>query len=363
VDRTVTFAARIRNLLLVVGHSQKLVRFEKDRINNKHNAVPPSESCRLYTQAVQNVAFHNGTVEGRASIPKTESKQKRKFVPLIVCFHGGSYDANYFDVDEDHSIATVAKFLNIPVISINRPGYGGSSRPPKPAPELGQPVTAGQSQGKYLNSVVLPVLWKEFGSEATGLVLLSHSIGSMVATITAGSYQGTEGYPLVGLITSGIGVELVEERRQGMVHLIEGHPDSITFDCAMKDAVMLNFPVERLIDPEMCSYTVQLNKSLPSDELHDINTTWATHMHEYMEQIKVPVMYGIGEFDALWQTGGEFIERYRLSFTSSPRVDGCVVPMAPHCIEMSLQSRSWLTRCCGFAIECAVRSGLLADAT
>jgi pimeloyl-ACP methyl ester carboxylesterase len=304
----------------------------------------------------------NGTVEGRASIPKTESNKPRKFVPLIVCLHGGSYDAKYFDSNEEHSIATVANFLNIPVISINRPGYGDSTRPPKPTVALGQTVPAGQSQGKYLNSVVLPALWKEFGSEATGMVLLSHSIGSMVATVTAGSYQGTEGYPLVGLITSGIGVEAVDDFRQGMIDLIEVYPDSIILDCAMKDVMMLNFPAQRLVDPEMCLNTVQLNNPLPSDELHDINVTWITYMHEYMEQIKVPVMYGIGEFDALWKSRKDLVDRYRLSFTSSPRVDGCVVPMAPHCIEVSHQSRSWLTRCCGFAIECTVRSGLLADA-
>jgi hypothetical protein len=184
----------------------------------------------------------------------------------------------------------------------------------------------------------------------------------MVATITAGSYQGTEGYPLVGLITSGIGVEVVDKPRQDMLQLIEVYPDSINFDCATKDVMMLNLPVQRLVDPEMCLYTVQLNKSMPSDELHDIVVTWVTYMHEYMGQVRVPVMYGIGEFDALWKSGKDLVDRYRLSFTSSPRVDGCVVPMAPHCIEISHQSRSWLTRCCGFAIECAVRSGLLADA-
>ena len=327
----------------------------------------PSKSFHPYPRSDTMLPFalalpDNGTVEGRASIPKTESNKTRKFVPLIVCLHGGSYDAKYFDANEDYSIATVANFLNIPVISINRPGYGGSTLPPKPTAGFGQAVPAGQSQGKYLNSVVLPALWKEFGSETTGIVLLSHSIGSMVATVTAGSYQGTEGYPLVGLITSGIGIEAVEEFRQDMIHLIEVYPDSINLDCAMKDVMMLNFPAQSLVDPEMCLYTTQLNNPLPSDELHDINITWVTYMHKYMEQIKVPVMYGIGEFDALWKSRKDLVERYRLSFTSSPRVDGCVVPMAPHCIEISHQSRSWLTRCCGFAIECTVRSGLLADA-
>ncbi|KAJ6008611.1 hypothetical protein N7499_001337 [Penicillium canescens] len=69
--------------------------------------------------------------------------------------------------------------------------------------------TCAERQGKYINSTNLSALWKEYGelSGASAVVLLAHSIGAMMATITAGSYTGTEGYSLAGLITSGIGTE------------------------------------------------------------------------------------------------------------------------------------------------------------
>ena len=156
--------------------------------------------------------------------------------------------------------------------------------------------------------------------------------------------------------------KVVDKPRQDMLQLVGVYPDWINFDCGMKDVMMLNFPIQRLVDPEMCLYTAELNRSMPSDELHDIVVTWVTYMHKYMGQVRVPVMYGIGEFDALWKSGKDFVERYRLSFASSPWVDSSVIPMAPHSIEISYQSRSWLTKCCGFAIECAVKSDLLADA-
>ena len=68
-------------------------------------------------------------------------------------------------------------------------------------------TTFGQAQGNYHKSIVLPCLWQRFSerTRATAIVLLSHSIGAMIAIIAAGSYTGNEVYPLAGLITSGIG--------------------------------------------------------------------------------------------------------------------------------------------------------------
>ncbi|RFU32378.1 hypothetical protein B7463_g3980, partial [Scytalidium lignicola] len=97
----------------------------------------------------------NCTVQWRASIPKVDPKKKRKFMSLIVCLPGGSYNSIYFDVNKDYSIATVASFLDIPVISINRPGYSGSTLAPNSSAQV---TTAGPSQRKYLNLMILPAL-------------------------------------------------------------------------------------------------------------------------------------------------------------------------------------------------------------
>ena len=32
--------------------------------------------------------------------------------------------------------------------------------------------------------------------------------------------------------------------------------------------------------------------------------------------------------------------------------------MAPHCIELSLQSKAWYMKCCSFALECSIWYGL-----
>ena len=63
-------------------------------------------------------------------------------------------------------------------------------------------------------------------------------------------------------------------------------------------------------------------------------------------------MYNIGEVDSLWVSTPDAVRDFRNAFTSSPRVEAAMLPMAPHCIDLSRHSRGWLTRCCGFALEC-----------
>ncbi|KAJ5092600.1 hypothetical protein NUU61_007470 [Penicillium alfredii] len=61
------------------------------------------------------------TITGLLSLPPIDAQAR--FVPLVVCLHGGSYDAEYFDATPESSIARVSDALHIPVIAINRPGY------------------------------------------------------------------------------------------------------------------------------------------------------------------------------------------------------------------------------------------------
>ncbi|KAJ5153901.1 uncharacterized protein N7500_009340 [Penicillium coprophilum] len=291
-----------------------------------------------------------GTISGRFHFPTSKSSGH---LPLIVCIPGGSYDAEYFDVDEDHTILSTSVPANIPVISITRPGYGSSS--PVPMDDMDEETTYGQAQGKYLNSTVLPFLWEQFKerSGATGMVLLSHSIGAMIATITAGSYTGTEGYPLSGLITSGISTELAPGPRAVMLHLLKETTGVVQFDETPKDAIMLQIPMNNFTDLKMCGHTKRLNWPVPPGELHDINMTWLDYWRKYSDRVTVPVMHVLAEHDGLWTYSPQVLEDYKNAFPNSPHVISEVVPMAPHCIELSLQSRPWYMKCCSFALQCA----------
>ncbi|KAJ5171884.1 hypothetical protein N7492_004477 [Penicillium capsulatum] len=291
-----------------------------------------------------------GVITGRISIP--QPRAPNKYVPLIVCLHGGGADATYFDASPEYSIAAVSDPLGIPVIAINRPSYAESSR--HPALPITDSDTYSEQHGRYLNSVVLPALWQEYGerSGAAGIVLLSHSVGAMVGTIIAGSYTGTEGYPLAGLITSGIGIEHDPEASEAFLAQIDRTQPYVYMDPAMKR--MVAYQLQRnIVDHEAVKHFTWINNPVPVEELLDINTKWDRLSPRYSPAVKVPLMYGVAEFDGLWSSSREAIDQYRDAFPASPRKECGIIPMAPHCQDVSFQGKGWLARCCGFAIECA----------
>lgn len=291
---------------------------------------------------------HGQILTGRVTIPTVNPDSP---VPLLVCFHGGSYDSEYFDAREDLSIAQFSSSFGAPVIAINRPGYGEGIHH---VPPVTSEVTYSQQQGIYINTVLLPAIWKEYGekSGATAIVLLAHSIGAMMATITAGSYTGREGYPLAGLITSGIGAEINPEISSKFQGLAQSSVDFLTFDPVIKDRAMLQFPDMDLVAPGVPKLTASLNKQTPIGEFMDINRTWLQYWQDYSHAVKVPLMYGISEFDELWLSTPEAVQKYRQAFPSVPFSDLSIVEKAPHCIELSYQGESWLNSCFCFGFRC-----------
>ncbi|KAE8370741.1 hypothetical protein BDV27DRAFT_119376 [Aspergillus caelatus] len=124
---------------------------------------------------------------------------------------------------------------------------------------------------------------------------------------------------------------------------------------------MLQLPHKALVDPAVCLHTERLNKPVPSAELHDINLIWLEQCSKYSTAIRIPLMYGLGDFHGLWVSTRDAVERYNSAFPGSPRVECGIVPMATPCIEMSFQGTNWLYRCFGFPCECAVSQGLLSE--
>ncbi|KAJ5595559.1 uncharacterized protein N7459_001767 [Penicillium hispanicum] len=291
-----------------------------------------------------------GVLTGRLALPS--KKPPTQFVPLLVCLHGGTYDSEYFDASPECSIGQISDALQVPVIAIDRPGYGEGHHHVPPATTE---VTYAQQQGRYINTKLLPALWRKYQpkSGATSIVIMGHSVGAMMATVAVGSYVGTEGYPLAGIITSGIGAEHDPAVSANLKSMVKPGTQSLTFDPALKDA-MTRPQGRHLADPAVTKSCARLNRPVPVGELMDINTTWSLYWHRYSKAVQVPLMYGLSEFDGLWTSTPEMVLKYRDSFPSSPRIECGIVPQAPRCIEHSYQSRGWLTRCVGFALECAV---------
>ena len=61
-------------------------------------------------------------LSGRTRIPQVRDGGD---LPLVIALHGGTYTSAYFDVP-GYSLLDRASGLGIPVIAVDRPGYGGS---------------------------------------------------------------------------------------------------------------------------------------------------------------------------------------------------------------------------------------------
>ena len=122
--------------------------------------------------------------------------------PLVVAIHGGTYTADYFDI-EGCSLMARAAALGLPIFAVNRPGYRDS---------LPKEKTDGSihSNAEILNDA-LSELWELHGQQARGIFLIGHSIGGAIAIRMAALPKS---WPLLGLSISGVGLR--EPDHQGV---------------------------------------------------------------------------------------------------------------------------------------------------
>ncbi|KAH7399718.1 hypothetical protein BKA64DRAFT_670270 [Cadophora sp. MPI-SDFR-AT-0126] len=290
---------------------------------------------------------NQAVLTGLQNIPK-RSATTPKYLPLVICLHGGTYSAQYFDVDVNHTAAFASNGLEIPVLAINRPGYEDSTSFYPIPEESSYP----QEYGSWLHANILPALWAKFG-EPNGcncLVLHCHSLGATGAIIAASKHgkepQSAKSYPLAGITISGYGTQRQEE-----AHLPVPPPSHIILPPAAKDSMLLQ---QGRADPEVYKYTEALNKPMAFEELASMDTVWFPSWRELVAGVRSPVMIGIAGDDGIWEGTKDHLKEFSDAFTGSDRVDGSIVIGAPHNLEMSYWSRGWYARCFGFALECAV---------
>jgi hypothetical protein len=97
-------------------------------LNGTYRTPNPNLRRGFSHHEVVHLTLADGEIaRGLLSIPQSTQK------PLLVGLHGGTYDAEYFDASPEYFITRVTDPLVIPVIALNRPGYGiGMSLNSKP---------------------------------------------------------------------------------------------------------------------------------------------------------------------------------------------------------------------------------------
>jgi pimeloyl-ACP methyl ester carboxylesterase len=292
------------------------------------------------------------SVTGLKSIP-TNSRTLLQYKPLIVGLHGGGYKSGYFDADPKHTASIASEAFGVPFVAVDRPGLGGTSS------ILPIPLDSNYPDecAKQLHHHILPKAWAEVGipNNCNSIVILGHSLGTAVSVATAALHAREEEapYPLGGLIVSGLGHQL-QELASSKNNALPPQ-DTMEFTIPpIEDKNRLMFSSRDTADPAAIEASERMNVAFPLAEIVSLNNVWIPHWRErWAPHIVVPVYFAFPERELAFKGTQEHVDECLQAFTKSRRVEGSLIPGAPHCMELSHWSSSWYARCFGFAMECA----------
>jgi pimeloyl-ACP methyl ester carboxylesterase len=266
--------------------------------------------------------------------------------PLVIAVHGGTYSSLYFDLP-GHSLVDRAGSLGIPIIALDRPGYGETT-------PLEERTETTARQGQWLNDIV-GELFRRHGEGAPGVVLIGHSVGA--ATVVEASVLPRI-WPLLGIAVSGICLLTPQASKDHWNAMPQQTWVEMAHD--VKDAVM--FGPQNTISAEMPGASHAAHSLVPRAELLDIVAGYPDRERELLRQIDVPVHYRQGEFDPLWITDEAQVREFASELTSAPHVDAALFKGAGHCIDLHLLGASFQLEQLAFSLRCGAEPIITANA-
>jgi pimeloyl-ACP methyl ester carboxylesterase len=259
--------------------------------------------------------------------------------PLVIALHGGTYTSAYFDVP-GYSLLDRAASLGIPILAIDRPSYGRSTR----VEETGSIILKNAEVLDHL----IGELWDASGAGAAGIVLIGHSIGGAVTTALAARHPS---WPLLGIALSGCLLQVPPESADAWAAL----PPEYLVDMPgeVKDFVM--FGPDWTHSDAMPEASHVADSPVPKAELLDITSSWIDRVRSTAAQVTVPVHSRQGEFDHLWITDAQQVAEFGAAFTGAPLTDAQLFRNAGHCIDFHRGARAFQLEQLAFAIKCSIR--------
>jgi pimeloyl-ACP methyl ester carboxylesterase len=276
------------------------------------------------------------TFSGRKRLP---DRSVAADTPLIIALHGGTYTSAYFDVP-GYSLLSQAESLGIPILAIDRPSYGGSTR-------VAESDSIILKNAEVLDHLI-GELWDAFGAGSAGIVVIGHSIGGAVTTALAARHPS---WPLLGIAMSGCLLQVPTESGGAWAAL----PDEYLVEMpgAIKDFVMFGPDWTRSDTMPEASHIA--NSLVPKAELIDITSTWTDGVRSTAARVTVPVHSRQGVFDHLWITDAQQVADYGAAFTAAPIVDAKLFLSAGHCIDFHRGGKAFQLEQLAFALACCVR--------
>lgn len=257
--------------------------------------------------------------------------------PLIVALHGGTYTARYFDVAGSGrgSFMDIAAADGYQVVSVDRPGYGGST-PLEPA------ENTFERHAYLLQAVIAQVAGDR------PVFLVGHSIGGMIALMIAGRRDGPQ---LVGLSVTGMGAVI---RLGGAADALASLPPDETIDLPYDQRDMVMFGPAGTYTPEGLAQAHGSYAPTPVRELIAA-PRWADEILPGLAPaIEVPVHNALAEYDALWDSTADNVAQFAKLLANAPFVEASLARGTGHSIDHHVLGHALHLRQLAFAEECTV---------
>lgn len=284
------------------------------------------------------VAIGDGRVSGLACLGEG---QYDTAMPLVIALHGGSYTARYFDVP-GHSLLVQARDRAIPIVALDRPGYGTTTALPE-----GKETIA--SNAERLEAIIAGLL-SVLGQEGKPVVLVGHSIGGAIALSLAARPAS---WSLAGVAISGVGLKSPPEAEGTWSTLPQTR--MVTIPREIKDVVMFG-QRESYVDA-FPALSHQADAAVPRAELLDIVSGWPSRAPDILSRISVPVHYRMGEDDHLWVVDSQQVEFFASALSGAQSVDVELIRGTGHCIDFHRAGHLLQRHQLAFAVDvCAVKS-------
>ncbi|MDX6742445.1 alpha/beta hydrolase family protein [Actinocorallia sp. A-T 12471] len=259
-------------------------------------------------------------------------------MPLLVCLHGGTYTSAYFGVAGGPlgSFIDIALRSGFPVLTIDRPGYGGSGT-------LEDEENDFARQAEILDAVIRQKV-AELG--ASGVVLVGHSIGGMIALEVAARRPV---WNLLGVTVSGMGARIPAG---GASEQLGAIPVTGMIDLPVpeRDAVM--FGPEGTFSEEARKAAHTTYALTPMIELKRAPVWARERLAKVAAQVEAPVQNFLAEFDALWDTSPAALADFIEYFADGAGATSEIAPRVGHSLDHHLLGASIHLKQLAFAYTC-----------
>jgi pimeloyl-ACP methyl ester carboxylesterase len=278
------------------------------------------------------------TVDGLTIAALTAGPASGGGKPLIAALHGGTYTARYFDVagSPQGTFMDLAAAGGYPVVSFDRPGYGGS-------PPLDPEHNTFDRHARLLADAIAQATGR---FAADSVFLVGHSIGGMIAmTIAAAETE----FRLTGMSVTGMGAVI---RRGGPAHALASLPADETVDLPYDQRDQVMFGPDFTYTAEGVQAAHASYAPAPVRELIQAPQWPDDHLPALAPRIKVPVHNALAEFDALWDSSPANVEQFAKLLTTAPHADASIARATGHSIDHHILGHALHLRQLAFAEEC-----------